>query len=193
MRGSISQGPHDAVFSNVELIWPIVDRLKGGDRPLLSEAVSRLLEIADRPKAPSLSTSETSDDPRSHALHIMKSLVHDAQLAVDISRYGLWKGGCAKKPKKWCKIKNQRWDFESDWLLFHFPIWHYFFDCLCPLSHAPHSCNQIFIKLLTSQIADSKSMLRNPTFSEIGGISKEHTLIDIWFVLTLESSLSNLK
>ena len=43
--------------------------------------MTRLLRIANREE----DASETSDDPRSHALHILQSLVHDAQLAVEIS------------------------------------------------------------------------------------------------------------
>jgi 3,4-dihydroxy-2-butanone 4-phosphate synthase len=73
-------------------------RCKGGDRVLFSEAVVRLMKIADsadcevetesaKPESKAETEAETEDEARTHALHILKSLALDAGLAQDVARY----------------------------------------------------------------------------------------------------------
>ena len=56
----------------------------GQTRTLLSKSIQKLINIASKPVSTS---AELYDMPQSHALHILKALVHDSSLSFDIVQY----------------------------------------------------------------------------------------------------------
>ena len=58
--------------------------LGGQTRTLLTKAIRKLVGIANKPVD---DTAELFDMPQSHALHILKILVHDSSLSADILKY----------------------------------------------------------------------------------------------------------
>ncbi len=64
------------------LVMRIVSGEQKGCRRLLEKVVKKLLPIVAKAGT---DIEETRDDPRAHALHILRSLVHDSSLAADIA------------------------------------------------------------------------------------------------------------
>ena len=58
--------------------------LGGQTRTLLYKAIKSLIDVASKPVN---ALTELYDMPQSHALHILKVLVHDSSLSFDIVQY----------------------------------------------------------------------------------------------------------